>query len=667
MTPSRNFMKENLNKILGKIKTLINWRRFWIWLLVLIVVLGIFFVSLIAYSYSYKDKVLPQIRIGDVPIGGMERQELKTFLENITDKLINEGFKFEYPVNGTNDSLIIYPIVILEESTIEIAYIDIEKEIERLLNFGKDGGFWSKSWNVVRARIYPQEIYLENITIDEDSLLEIISSTLDDYQTLPRDANVEIDSVSPLKYNIVSSTPGVVYDYEGLMNEVARLWSELEVVDLKINKYDVTPEVLIGDVETIENRLPSIFDDGGLQLTYTDPHTRLEYGWWISVDDIKDWLEIQKYIDENDQTSFVFGLNEEAVLKYLDSDVGTKVNVSARNAKFKMNEENGKVLEFQGSRPGISLDTEQVYQDLNQAILERTWHDEATTKSIQLTVEKVEPLVKTGDVNDLGISEVLGVGVSDYSRSPANRIGNMKNAVNKLNGLLIKPGEIFSTIEHTKPYTLEGGYLPELVIKGDEVKPEIGGGLCQIGTTLFRMAMNSAMEIVERRNHSLVVFHYDDPVNGNPGTDATVYDPAPDFKFRNDTENYILIQTYMDTASEELYFTMWGTSDGRKGSYTHPIVERWIPHGEEKIIETTKLEPGKKECQNAFAGADSSFTYTRQFANGEKENTLFESHYRPLPKICLLGVEEEVGCEEGDEECVVGENEAVSSTENVVN
>ena len=281
-------------------------------------------------------------------------------------------------------------------------------------------------------------------------------------------------------------------------------------------------------------------------------------------------------------------------------------------------------------------------EKINNAFIERTWHDDGITKTVVLEIETIEPSVKTGEVNTLGISEVLGIGVSDYSRSPYNRIQNMKNAVNKLNGLLIAPGEVFSTIEHTKPYTLEGGYLPELVIKGDEVKPEIGGGLCQIGTTLFRMAMNSGMEIVDRRNHSLVVFHYNDPVNGNPGTDATVYDPAPDFKFKNDTDNYILLQTEMNTASEELIFTLCGTNDGRHAYFTHPTVLRWIPHGEEKIIKTTKLEPGVEQCQSAYLGADAEFTYHRKFSDGATEETLFESHYRPLPRICLLGVEENI-------------------------
>ena len=80
--------------------------------------------------------------------------------------------------------------------------------------------------------------------------------------------------------------------------------------------------------------------------------------------------------------------------------------------------------------------------------------------------------------------------------------------------------------------------------------------------------MNSGMPIVERRSHSLAVSYYFDPENGNPRTDATIYEPSPDFKFLNDTGYYILIATDVNTINGQLTFTLWGTSDGRQGSYS---------------------------------------------------------------------------------------------------
>ena len=84
--------------------------------------------------------------------------------------------------------------------------------------------------------------------------------------------------------------------------------------------------------------------------------------------------------------------------------------------------------------------------------------------------------------------------------------------------------------------------------------------------------------------------------------------------------------------------TVWITKDARTASYTPPVVSRWISPGATKIVETTKLTPGTRQCQHAYRGADASFTYTRILADGTKEEELFESHYRPLPEICLVGV-----------------------------
>jgi len=626
-------MKEKLQQIKDKIKLLFSWHQAGIFLLVIFLVLVLAGAGILVYGKIYENKVLPGLKVGHISIGGMEKEELAQFLEKMNDKMINTGLTFNYEVNGEKKDLVVYPVLVGESGSIDLIRQDVEKETDYLLAYGKGGNLFSQSVKTIQLKINNQDLPLNNVYVDKENLLRTLKETLSVYEQKPVDANVKINSIDNLEYEITDSRVGFVFDYDKALEDAVNQWKWMELVsvELKLQKYE--PQVLEKDVQSIVGRLENVLNNGDLKLTFKDPQTNLSEDWFLDVEKLSNWIEVQPR-----DGSFVFGLKKDEVIKFLQDNVVDKINIQPQNAKFETNAE-GRVVKFQGSRPGVEVDLDRTYEKINNAFIERTLHDEGITKVVLVEIKIIEPQISTGDVNNLGISEVLGVGVSDYSNSSINRKKNILNAVNKLNGILIKPGEIFSTLDYTKPFTLEGGYFPELVIKGDEMKAEIGGGLCQIGTTLFRMAMNSGMEIVERRNHSLVISHYNDPVNHLPGTDATVYDPAPDFKFKNDTNNYILIQTYMDTANEELFFTLWGTSDGRQGSYTHPIVDRWIPYGEEKIIETTKLAPGEKNCQNAFRGADTHFTYTRKLADGTIQEKVFESHYRPLQKICLLGVE----------------------------
>lgn len=626
-------MKESLKKITDKIRLPFSWRQAGIFLLVVLLVLIFSGAGILVYGKNYENKVLPGLKVGHISIGGMEKDELSKFLEKMNDKMVSNGLVFNYQSNGEIKDFVIYPVLVGEGGSIDLVQQDIEKETDYLLAYGKNSNLVFNSLRAIQIKMNQHDLPLNNIYVDRENLLSTLKEKLSTYEQKPAEANIKIKSTEPLDYEIASSSVGFVFDYDKAIDDAVSQWKWLETVKVKLELQKYEPQVLEDDVQSIVGRVSNVFNNGDLKLTFKDPQTNISKDWSINLDKISSWIEVQSR-----DGSFVFGLKKDEVTKFLQDSVAGKINIQAQNAKFETNAD-GRVIEFQGSRPGVEVDLEKTYEKINNAFIERTLHDEGITKVVSVEVKVAEPQISTGDVNNLGISEVLGVGVSDYSNSPTNRKKNIKNAVNKLNGILIKPGDIFSTLEYTKPFTLDGGYFPELVIKGDEMKPEIGGGLCQIGTTLFRMAMNSGLEIVERRNHSLVISHYNDPVNHLPGTDATVYDPAPDFKFKNDTGNYILIQTFMDTATEELFFTLWGTNDGRQGSYTHPVVDRWIPYGEEKIIETTKLAPGEKNCQNAFRGADTHFTYTRKLADGTVQEKLFESHYRPLQKICLLGVE----------------------------
>jgi vancomycin resistance protein YoaR len=247
-------------------------------------------------------------------------------------------------------------------------------------------------------------------------------------------------------------------------------------------------------------------------------------------------------------------------------------------------------------------------------------------------VETQAPVIRGEAAERLGIRELIGRGTSDFSGSPTNRRKNIKLGAERVHGTIVLSGEEFSMIKTLGPIDGEHGWLPELVIKGNRTLPEFGGGLCQIGTTAFRAAMNTGLLITERRNHSYRVRYYEPA-----GTDATIYDPSPDFKFKNDTPYAILITTELQ--GDIVVFSVWGTEDGREAVIGKSVVTNITAPPPKKLIETTDLPVGQTKCtETAHAGATAKVDYTVTYGNGKTKKVTFTSVYRPWQAVCLVGV-----------------------------
>lgn len=255
--------------------------------------------------------------------------------------------------------------------------------------------------------------------------------------------------------------------------------------------------------------------------------------------------------------------SEDALKRYLE-DLARKNNTDPTDATFTV--ENGQVTTFATEQDGYKLNIEKSIPLISELFINSQPLTE--TKTLDLPFEKTKPNITTGEINNLGISTLIGEGTSNFKGSPANRIHNIKVATNRFNGILIKPGEEFSFVKILGEVDAEHGYLPELVIKQGVTEPEFGGGICQVSSTTFRAAIYSGLKITTRRNHAYPVSYY------NPqGMDATVYVPQPDLKFKNNTPGYILIQTKI--AGTILTFDFYGTDDGRKTTIDGPnIIER---------------------------------------------------------------------------------------------
>ena len=586
-----------------------------------------FFIVAQVYGAVYKGKILPGVYVGRHYLGGMTEAEAREFIENFNNRLAKESLDFNFNKDGASQQFK-FSVVSADDSSVEMIKLNSESSAVKLMSVGRSGGFWKNLWQPLYFRLISPRSEAAEVII-EDRFLANLENYMSAFSDRPHNANIKITGLVPLKYAIEPEHAGIVFDYDKLKNDILSNLASLLPAAIELHKKDFQPEVLAAELEPLTQKLPDILNYGNLGLNYVDPQTKVRRDWSIGPTVYADWLEVRR-----EQDNPVLALNKEKVAAYLE-ELRPFIDMPTQDAKFVM--ENDRVKEFQASQSGLSLDIDKTFEELDAIFRERNYSPAEPIKTLTVSVNIVKPNVEMSDANNLGIMEVLGVGYSTFKDSHTNRIKNIANAVKRLNGILVKPGEEFSANKFAGPYTTENGFLPEMVIKGNKIIPEVGGGMCQIGTTLFRMAMNAGMPITERRNHSLVVGYYADPVNGNPGTDATLYEPNVDFKFLNDTGGYLLIQTEIDYKNQRLIFTLWGKSDGRKGSYTHPEVSKWIPAGEPQEIITADLKPGERKCQAAFRGAVASFTYTRFTSSSEKIEQVFDSYYRPLPKICTVG------------------------------
>lgn len=220
---------------------------------------------------------------------------------------------------------------------------------------------------------------------------------------------------------------------------------------------------------------------------------------------------------------------------------------------------NGRVTKFVPPQPGRTIDRYKSTLKIIESL-------EKGNKTVSLTVSTTQPEKQLSDLNNLGIKEIIGRGESKFAGSPANRIHNIKVGIQKMSGIIVKPGEEFSFNNYLGPVEAYAGFLPELVIKGNETIPELGGGLCQVSSTAFRGIMNAGLPVTQRKNHSYAVQYY-----APQGTDATIYPGVIDLKFVNDTGNSILVWPYFKSATH-IVFDFYGTNDNREVVLEQPYI-----------------------------------------------------------------------------------------------
>jgi len=592
---------------------------------VLLMLLILACASLLAiYQKIYQASFFPGIMVANNKLNGLSYQTARQEILKKTDNFSREGLNVVYgnkKINITAATLTDTP-----DTSFDLFNFDITSTLNKTFSLGKKNNLLDNLKTQVKLFLLKPNIPIEYY-LDDNKLEQILKENFEEFAQTAVNATITINNNNEL--SIKPEEYGTKFNYQKIINDIKNQIAYLHKQDIIIQLQTDVPQAYARDMEPIIEQAKIILSKAPYELIASDSSLKNPgKKFLIEKNNLASLLGANP--DPDNKNYFLTGLKRDETEHYLTTNVMTDINLDPIDAKFQI--ENNRVVEFTSSQNGQKLNIDQTIKNFEK-IIQTVTENTTTTASIMLAIDELTSDITNDTTNNLGIKDLLGTGHSNFVGSPANRRHNISVGATAVNGTLIKPGEEFSLLKTLGKIDGSTGYLPELVIKDNATVPEYGGGLCQIGTTVFRGSTEAGLLITSRQNHSYRVSYYEPA-----GTDATIYDPVPDFKFINNTKNYILIQSRID--KNDLYFDFWGTKDGRKITKTEPVIYNITRPPSTKLLETETLAPGVKKCtERAHNGADAYFDYTVEYADGQKNEVRFKSHYRPWQEVCLIGIE----------------------------
>jgi vancomycin resistance protein YoaR len=567
------------------------------------------------HELRYQDRIYPEVTVWGLDLGGLELNEAMSLL----DHQFNPYQGNQLTLRHGQQSWQVSPSdlgVSLDAAATAVAAHAV----------GRGSTLWDNLQEQAEALRRGHEVE-PVLKFDKGVAMVFLSQLSQEVNRPVRNANLTVDG---LQVEVTSSQVGWDVDlaatYQLLYQRMASFSGgevELVVQEKPPLVADVSEtQALVGTMIGSSLFLRPNFDVQGELVGDLQP-------WTLGQESISDMLIIRQVKENDNVVKLEVELDQQNLEAYVESLAG-QIERSPRNAHFDFDETTASLTPIVNGQAGRALDITETMRLINA-------HVATANREITLPILAVRPQVADDDGPDLGIVELVSEGITYFKGSSAGRIHNIQVAASKFHGLVIPPGHTFSFNEYLGEVSAETGYEESVIISGDRTTEGIGGGICQVSTTAFRAAFWGGFPILERSPHSFRVSWYEPPV----GLDATVYAPAVDLKFLNDTSYHLLIETEADPQRGALTFRFYSTQTGRTVEMEGPFEENVVPHGEPVYEDDPTLPKGTtKQVEWARDGVD--VTLYRIIKEGDEviAREEFFSQYKPWQDVYLVGTKE---------------------------
>jgi vancomycin resistance protein YoaR len=404
-------------------------------------------------------------------------------------------------------------------------------------------------------------------------------------------------------------------------------------IDMSGKTYDEAVKLIRDKVRSMSEANITLNSIGGNSVSVTAQELGLA---WNDTNLVADALYVgrsgnivERYKERKDleHDRKVYPINVEfdrATVEAIVNEQGDRYNVEAKNAT--LSKADGDFVVTPGTK-GEKIDANASVSRIMSNL------DNFTGSDLTIDMVVVEDIPKATAEDLEKIHDVIGRYKTSFKTSNADRSGNVRNGTRLVNGTVLLPGDSFSMYQTVSPFTEENGYYLAGSYLNGMVVESLGGGICQVSSTLYNAVLRAELQVDERHNHSMIVSYVD------LSSDAAISGTSKDFKFTNNTEYPIYIEG-ITTEDKQVVFTIYGVEtrpSNREVSYESEKISETVPEGD-KIIADPSLPLGSISTQSAHTGYVGKLWKIVKIDGKETERVeVNKSTYLPTPRTATVG------------------------------
>ncbi len=587
-------------------------------------------IAVLGFNLAYANRVYPGVSVGGVDLSGLTPAEAEERLR----------VQMKYPKTGK--------IVFQEGANVWIArpeelgfILDAPTSAQAAYLVGRSGSLLSRA--AAQFNAWSEGKSLSPLFVLDERIAQYYLKTIAAQVDVPIvEASLSVNGVDVVvRSGQVGRNLDVPAAIQAIRGQVTTLTDG--IIPLVVRE---TPPVILD--ATAQADLARRILSAPLTITVPEAVSGDPGPWTFQPDELAAMLVLSR-VEDAQGAHYQVELDLSKLRGFLDQIAPSFIR-SSENARFIFNDDTRQLELIQPAVIGRALDIDTSLQQIKDKVI-------AGEHNVGLDMEYTEPQVTDNATAELlGVTELVSSYNSYFYGSSNERIQNIQIASSRFHGLLVPPGATFSMSDALGDVSLDNGYAEALIILGDRTIQGVGGGVCQVSTTLFRTVFFGGFPVVERHPHAYRVGYYEQTSGGGhdanlAGLDATVFVPVVDFKFTNDTSSWLLMETYLNAAARRLTWKFYSTSDGRSVSWDTTGTQNTVEPPDPVYEENPDLEQGKiKQVDWAAEGADITVSRTVSRDGSVLSQDSFTTHYLPWRAVYQYGPGTEIPSPEPEEE-----------------